>query len=934
MLEHMMQTPLDAVAEEQATSETLEQARERFNRFYQAVAGREQLTADAPGDDQVQALASVGQTLAPMFVPGAVFLERLAHIGINSTLLQPAPQGLVLMMQHYPGMKEGDCLEVFWHADGLEGEPVFTHLLQSAGVGRDVPIYLPVQKVVEGIAQLYCRVTREGLEVGRTRALGVLCKPSLPGGPDPTPDTPWHGGLSAPTLVRALETANLPEFIEVTVEPWLFMHAGGLLQLMWGTSLFEYRFKDEEVGLPLTLMVPAALVREAGSGVAVPVRYRIIDVVGDASAKWSAVCSVNVQLETGLCDAPRLHGATEAQTLDLRTSSSQPWRVLVWASGQSMLAGDVIELQVLGTGLRGQQLTLPAMTQAVDETGKGYLFSLPADWLAQLASGWLKLGYRVLRGGQERALSGNRYLEVDGAEPTLPFAQLPGVKQGVLDPDLPGCSVMVGYAGLARGDRVKLYWHGATASQQPYVWEVTRTVSRVDAERRQVGFFVAAEHLQALDQGSLQLRYSVSNTSLATPLMSPRLWVQIGLQPEELPVPRVEGMDQEGDLRVTAGELATVTIGEHADIRPGDPITLNWVGGNAQGSLRQVGDQRVFQIPAQVLAAGLERPSTVSYSATSQSDRRVRQSRGLNLTATAGQSMVLGAPQVMEAGSEDGGLDPAKIPAQGATVLYQAQTQGLRPGDLITLHVAGAMGYESPPLVHDPEQPLSFLIPARLITASLGGTLNIHYSVSRGGREKGTSESSRHAVRQCLSVQTDPLQLNGLSVKYPAWRTTGVDSIGNTAMRPATGGVPPYTYRSSKPSVASVDAQGKVTGNGNGNATITITDARQFSVNYEVGVSNVWDLNIRTEKAWRWTHAVNWMTGLKGRPATVEYIADLQRVYGAPLPVPRYLWNCVKINYDAGAFYHHSYAWSGYFCIANTPNTNVYGGMCVTQRNG
>ncbi|WP_252089040.1 Ig-like domain-containing protein [Pseudomonas sp. MWU13-3659] len=889
--------------------ETLEQARQCFNERYPSAGGILNTVA-----------------LPRMFIPGAPFLARLADVGVNSCLLQPEPQGLVAMVQRYPDMRVGDLLEMFWHAPGLEAKPLCAVYVEAGQLGSDVPVYLPSEQAVEGIADLYCRVTRQGAEVGRSTPLSVLCKPSLPGGPDPSPETAWHGGLGAPTLVSPI-IADASAWVEVP--PWLYMQAGGMLQLAWGDQLVEYRFTDEEVGQPLRIEVPARLIGDAGNSARLPVRYRIIDVVGDTSEKWSAITWVSVLLQPGLGDAPRVHGATEVQHVDATTN---PVQVLVWASWQQMAASDEVELLAGGVDFAARPFTLSSR-RVIEEVGKGYLFELPGSWLAQLAGGMLSLSYRVRRNGQVVARSCTRYLEVSGAKAELPYADPSADSDGRLDPVQSGQAVTVRYPGLAYGDRVKLCWHGLTARRQPYVWEMARSVSRADAGRGQLVFLVAAEHVQALDQGSLQLCYSVARPGPSAPLMSPRLWLQVGELPVELPAPQVAGVDSEGDLRVSAGQTAKVTLPDYPGRRDDDLVTVSWLGANAASSIRLSGNGLEWSIPAQVLLAGMERPSEVHYRVTRHTDQQVRLSSSIRLTVTAGVPLQLGAPQVMEALS-DGGLDPSRVPPQGVTVLFQDQAIGLRPGDQVVLQVAGKGSYASEPILYDPDQPQHFLVPARLITESLGGALTFAYRITRGERDKGRSVAATFPVRHRLSVSSSLLTLNGLSVKYPAWRRVGPDSNGNTAVRAATGGKPPYSYASSKPSVASVDSNGKVTGNGNGGATITVTDSQRTCVSYEVQVSNVWTLNLRGDRNWRWPQAVAWMNTLKGRPATTEFIADLQRVYGAPLPVERYLWNCRQVNKDAGEFYHHSYAFSCYFCIANTPNTNIFGGMCVTPRNG
>ncbi|MFP0198188.1 Ig-like domain-containing protein [Pseudomonas sp. PHC1] len=93
-----------------------------------------------------------------------------------------------------------------------------------------------------------------------------------------------------------------------------------------------------------------------------------------------------------------------------------------------------------------------------------------------------------------------------------------------------------------------------------------------------------------------------------------------------------------------------------------------------------------------------------------------------------------------------------------------------------------------------------------------------------------------------LTIDQKAMRLEGLMVRsYVLEGLNGVDAIGNTEVRVASGGQPPYTYRSNS-NIAEVDAYGKVTGMSNGSATITVTDAQGAQVQYIVLISNVWGL--------------------------------------------------------------------------------------------
>ncbi|WP_238349920.1 hypothetical protein [Pseudomonas sp. SWRI111] len=145
--------------------------------------------------------------------------------------------------------------------------------------------------------------------------------------------------------------------------------------------------------------------------------------------------------------------------------------------------------------------------------------------------------------------------------------------------------------------------------------------------------------------------------------------------------------------------------------------------------------------------------------------------------------------------------------------------------------------------------------------------------------------------RLALGIDKQPMILNGLSVKVSGWQKTGEDSLGNTALRTATGGVPPYTYLSSEPLTASVTEKGgKVTGLRHGAPTIYVIDQEGNEVNYRVSVSNVYQLQINDQLV-NSPEAVSWMESMQGVPVWYASYRDMYRVY-VPPPRTTAIWTC------------------------------------------
>ncbi len=155
-----------------------------------------------------------------------------------------------------------------------------------------------------------------------------------------------------------------------------------------------------------------------------------------------------------------------------------------------------------------------------------------------------------------------------------------------------------------------------------------------------------------------------------------------------------------------------------------------------------------------------------------------------------------------------------------------------------------------------------------------------------------------------LTIDSGKMNLNGFSVKVPEWPKTGRDSVGNTDTRQPQGGVSPYNYRSSNSDIASVNQQGKVTGNRMGEATIFVTDQMQNEVSYPVSVTNVWSLVVNDVKM-RASESVDWMNSISGTSTMkFKFIQDISLVYNVPLPRPEEIWLCAETSQEPGKFWY------------------------------
>jgi hypothetical protein len=148
-----------------------------------------------------------------------------------------------------------------------------------------------------------------------------------------------------------------------------------------------------------------------------------------------------------------------------------------------------------------------------------------------------------------------------------------------------------------------------------------------------------------------------------------------------------------------------------------------------------------------------------------------------------------------------------------------------------------------------------------------------HAFIARALYGSEADSEPRKIIVNTFIVEQTPMILSGKKL-IPAenYGLQAKEVAGNTGSRIPSGGVPPYTYKSSNPELASVDINGQVNGLKNGTATITITDNDENSASYEVKVSHVYTLLLNNsymsgQNAIAWLRSVGATTlDLNGNP--------------------------------------------------------------------
>ena len=393
--------------------------------------------------------------------------------------------------------------------------------------------------------------------------------------------------------------------------------------------------------------------------------------------------------------------------------------------------------------------------------------------------------------------------------------------------------LIAGYNDMKEGDVVRSYW-GAVEGPVAIVDKDDMGLKRVELE-------FSREFLESIGDVEAAVYYTV--TDLAGNLSMDSQAIQVKLQLlvlPELPLPVVK--EANGDVLDPADAVngATVLIGASAELRVGDRVVVQWNGPRGSDSKERVitapDAGKDLEVPFSAVLVDANSGQTVSI------DYRIIRANGSEQASAALALKIqpglaqLPAPQ-MDSVGPDGILIPSNIPESGATV--RVRYEGMSSGDHVFVSWQGASAYQAPGQLVGADLELLFNVPKVFINQSIGGSASVTYTVTRAGTGR-ISTPLFLQVSQGLTLDPSPVTLSGKIYLIPGSPDLlPAFPTGTTVKRTATGGQAPYSYRSSNPLVAQVDAEGLASVRGNGNATISVTDARGNTASYPLTVTGV-----------------------------------------------------------------------------------------------
>lgn len=217
----------------------------------------------------------------PLLAPPT--LEKAHGSGINLM----AATNLSVDIGPWHGMDNGDLIELFW-----DGCYVASRVLEAGDVGNTVSLRVPESFIISGLPHVHYRV----MQVGRNPALSASAqfqvKLDCPGGQFTAgceEENQYLLPISLPEVIRrrGVNPNQIKRGVPLTIEPYLNMAEDDAITLRWGDVRMDLApITTADVGLPIQVWVPPAVIVEAGEDLRLDVTYCILDRVGNNS-RWA-----------------------------------------------------------------------------------------------------------------------------------------------------------------------------------------------------------------------------------------------------------------------------------------------------------------------------------------------------------------------------------------------------------------------------------------------------------------------------------------------------------------------------------------------------------------------------------------------------------------------------------------------------------------------
>ncbi|SET64812.1 hypothetical protein SAMN05216197_11912 [Pseudomonas graminis] len=681
--------------------------------------------------------------LRPLLIGGMITPVEGGDGGINADI---GCQDFVLIaIDPWQGMRENDHLDVYWDTD-----LVAIYDVLPEDINERIVLTVSGEYIKDGwVEKVFYRLTHA--DTGRSDdsgALRVKIKLEPPGGFDRHPALPGHSELKAPVLPadiveNGVDAAWAQRGFPLVIETYPDRMARDTISLAWGDVVIAHLVSEGEAAGddPIEIPVDQATILAAGDSENLLVDYEVYDEVYNFATPRSMQTIVSVEAGAWRLEAPIIGNGTP--TIDLEDLGSDSVPVYIKVTVENFALEDVVEMTWRDDNAANEQ---PAFTYSftIDNLSQIYQVDVPNAHIRALLGGKGRATYVLKKINGAPWLSSKRAtVSIVGHVP-LPAPNIIELIGDTLAPDEERAHVEIPNYGMEIGDFIVLKWLGTQSNGSIHLHEDTHNVTGNEAGGlERVYFPVMGEHISILNNGSLDVSYTVSNDSWlsADTRRSEHLLVKVGQHSAQLPAPTVEEAPDGVLDPEQYPESATLRIA-YEGTRAGDTITWYWKGISDEGSgtdsfpitTGTAGKPLDFPIARALIEPNINNEVKAMYTLKRGTTGLFEYSATLNLVIGKLIGELL-APTVVEA--RDGVLDPMDA-LNGATVQVRYDSME-EDEDVITHLWLGSPGAGTPA---DETKPgaasglVEFSVTAAVIGANIGREVSVSYRVKRYTAEK------------------------------------------------------------------------------------------------------------------------------------------------------------------------------------------------------
>lgn len=221
-------------------------------------------------------------------------LPQASRYGLNAL----AATQLQVDIAPYPGMDEGDLIELFWNNCFAASRRV-----TACRAGMPTHLRVPESFVQDGLAQVHYQVMQVGRAPARSAVTRVRVKTRYPGGQPSSLYSDENQNLAPvelPETIRryGVNGRQVRRGVPLTIEPYLNMSTGDAITLRWGDVRMDLpNIAAKGVGEAVRVWVPSTVIMEAGDDSRLEVTYCILDRVGNNS-RWAPARTLRIAAGT------------------------------------------------------------------------------------------------------------------------------------------------------------------------------------------------------------------------------------------------------------------------------------------------------------------------------------------------------------------------------------------------------------------------------------------------------------------------------------------------------------------------------------------------------------------------------------------------------------------------------------------------------------